>query len=142
MEMSVIPTARSCAVNPKNKATLLSVVVSCSPYIFAVQSQGGVSVRVLDNAHGRRWSWVSAARTIEKYVAMFGPLDWRGGAPPIAFYRLTLGCAVLAKAGVGINTAAFATDSPAFKEWDEATTLILDDAQYLAHEDSLREVLV
>jgi hypothetical protein len=129
-------------VNPKNKATVLSVVVSCSAYIFAVQGQGGVSVRVLDNALGRRWSWISAARTVEKYVTMFGPLDWRGGALPIAFCRLTLGCLVLANAGVGIHTATLATDSPASKEWAEDSLLILDDAKYLAHEDALREVLV
>ncbi len=129
-------------MNPKNKATLLSVVVSCSPYIFAVQSEGDVSVRVLDNAPGRRWSWVSASRTIEKYVTMFGPLDWRGGAPPMAFCRLTLGCVVRAKAGVGIHTATLATDSPASKERAEGNLLVLDDAQYLAHEDALRGVLV
>ena len=129
-------------MNPKNKATVLSVVVSCSAYIFAVQGQGGVSVRVLDNAPGRRWSWVSAARTIEKYVTMFGPLDWRGGAPPIAFCRLALGCVVLSKTGVGIDHTTLAADSPASKEWAEDNLLILDDAQYLAQEDALRELLV
>jgi hypothetical protein len=73
---------------------------------------------------------------------MFGPLDWRGGAPPIDFCRLTLGCVVLAKAGVGIHTATLAADSPTSKERAEDNLLILDDAQYLAHEDALREVLV
>ena len=49
---------------------------------------------------------------------------------------------MLAKAGVGIHTATWATDSPVSKERAEDNLLILDDAQYLAHEDALQEVLV
>ncbi len=106
--------------------------------IFAVQGQVGVSVRVLDYAPGHRWSWVSAARTVEKYVAMFGALDWRGGAPPIAFCRLALGCDVLAKAGVGADYTTLAAELPASKERDEDNVLGLHDAQYLAKENALR----
>ncbi len=129
MEMSDIP---------KNQATVLSVVVSCAAYIFAVQGQGGVSVRVLDYAPGRRWSWVSAARTIKTYVAMFGSLDWRGGAPQIAFCRLALGCVVLGQPGVGIDPTTLAADLAASKERAEDNLRVLDDAQHLTKETALR----
>ncbi len=126
----------------KNKATVLGVVVSSAAYIFAVQRQGGVSVRVLDYASGRLWYWVAAARTIEKYLAMFGPLDWRCGAPPNAFCRLALGCVVLAKAGVGIDHTTLSAVLPSSKERAEDNFLVLDDAQYLTKQNTLRELLV
>jgi hypothetical protein len=116
-------------VYSKNQAAVLSVVISCAAYVFAVQGQGGISVRILDYAPGCRWSWVSAARTIEKYVSMFCSLDWRGGAPPIAFAGLPWG---------GIDPTTLSADLPASKERAEDNLLVLDDAQYLAKENTFR----